>query len=76
MPSTQRSQACGAKHDSHLANGVAEMKRALLTLLAVAVLAFVWYDGVKHGYQMAITDLATGSASAGTARGSSPSLRL
>jgi hypothetical protein len=52
------------------------MRNVLLTLLAVAVLAFVWYDGVKHGYQMAITDLATGSASAGTARGSSPSLRL
>jgi hypothetical protein len=41
-----------------------------------AVLLFVWYDGVKHGYQMAITDLGTGSASAGTARVSSPSLRL
>lgn len=29
------------------------MKRALLTLLAVAVLLFVWYDGVKHGWWMA-----------------------
>lgn len=52
------------------------MRNVLLTLLTVAVLAFVWYDGVKHGYHMAVTDLATGSASAGTARGSSPSLRL
>ena len=41
-----------------------------------AVLLFVWYDGVKHGYQMAITDFAAESASADTARGSSPSLRL
>jgi hypothetical protein len=52
------------------------MRNVLLTLLAVAVLAFAWYDGVKHGYQMAITDLAAGSTSADTARGSSPSLRL
>jgi hypothetical protein len=29
------------------------MKRVLLTLLAVAVLLFVWYDGVKHGWHMA-----------------------
>lgn len=29
------------------------MKRVLLTLLAVAVLLFVWYDGVKHGWRMA-----------------------
>ena len=29
------------------------MKRILLTLLAVTVLLFVWYDGVKHGWRMA-----------------------
>ncbi len=29
------------------------MKRVLLALLAVAVLLFVWYDGVKHGWHMA-----------------------
>lgn len=45
-----------------MAHGVAEMKRVLLTLLAVAVLLFVWYDGVKHGWRMAVTDLGASSA--------------
>ena len=48
------------------------MRNILLTLLAVAVLLFVWYDGVKHGYRMATEDLAVG-ASAGIAP---PALRL
>ena len=38
------------------------MKRVLLTLLVVAVLLFVWYDGVKHGWRMAVTDLGASSA--------------
>lgn len=29
------------------------MKRTQLILLAVAVLLFVWYDGVKYGWWMA-----------------------
>ena len=48
------------------------MRNILLTLLAVAVLLFVWYDGVKHGYRMATEDLAVG-ASAGIAP---PAFRL
>ena len=38
------------------------MRYVPLTLLAVAVLLFVWYDGVKHGYRMATSDLASSSA--------------
>jgi hypothetical protein len=38
------------------------MKRVLLTLLAVAVLLFVWYDGVKHGWSLAVTVLGASSA--------------
>jgi hypothetical protein len=47
------------------------MKSALLTMAAVAALLFVWYDGVKHGYRMATSDLAA-STSVGTVRESSP----
>jgi len=45
-------------------------------LLVAAVLLFVWYDGVKHGYKMATEDSAAVAASSGTARGSSPALTL
>ena len=44
-------------------------------VLAIAVLLFVWYDGVKHGYRMANEDSAAATSS-GTARESSPVLRL
>ena len=32
------------------------MKKALLALIAVGLLAAVWYDGVQHGYTMFIED--------------------
>lgn len=44
-------------------------------LLVAAVLLFVWYDGVKHGYKMATEDSAV-AASSGTARATSPALTL
>lgn len=53
------------------------MKSVLLTLATVAVLLFVWYDGVKHGYKMATEDFAAAaSTSAGTARESYQLQRL
>ena len=50
-------------------------RRVLLTLLAVAVLLFVWYDGVEHGWRMATSRPDASSAPidrAATAVGPAP----
>ena len=53
------------------------MNNLFTGLVIAAVLLFVWYDGVKHGYKMATEDFAAAaSTSAGTARESYQLQRL